>query len=190
MSNFRICAGDLVKLRTSDPDIIYLVIKYNGTYYAVSEFAPRKLYSTDIMEIRRYEVDYAQVDEYIWANAKKIWKRKQDYTFVGISFSADVQDYYSMELPESPATTLYDNMLTLEENNQKIREAKQYVMIPPKTFNEDHIIGEGLYQQYLVRTKAGKPSYVYTRELGLKEIRTTYKLQDPRKTHSALVVLK
>lgn len=186
MNNFSLRTGDLIRFK-NDPDTTYLV---GNRHYAISDKSLRSINDEDILEIRREKGNIGHLLNRMWTMGTILWRAENKYIFEGVSFSADAEDFYNFKNAEGLPVKLYDNSQTLEENNKTIAKAEKYVMIPPRSFNEDHIIGEGLYQQYLVRTKAGKPSYVYTKKLGLRQIKTVYKLQDPRKTHSALVILK
>ena len=61
-------------------------------------------------------------------------------------------------------------------------------MIPPADFEETHIIGLGLYNQYMTRKKANKEAEVALIDDSYATIKKVYKLEGNDYTKTAVVV--
>lgn len=171
--------GDLFKYNTGELGII-LQINNKLTFCSSIKSNP-----INIVEIRRPYDDFGIVNLNSWENSEVIWKNNS--IFVGISYRANSDKIKKFkEVLNSPYTEYAENM-SQTYNYQKLCEADRYIMIPPDSFQYDHIIGEGLYQQYLQRKKSGKTSEIFV-DNKIVPIRKIYKLNSNDYIKSALVI--
>ena len=111
--------------------------------------------------------------------------------FIGISYQADSTlksdviehmkslDYEVLE---------YDSSKSETANHNEVIKADRYIMIPPSNFEETHIIGLGLYNQYMTRKKANKEAEVALIDDSYATIKKVYKLEGNDYTKTAVVV--
>ena len=135
-----------------------------------------------IKEIKSGAID---LDE-LWDNTPSDEKY---FVFVGVSYTADPKDLEEVkQLYENDVDIIeYDPFLSLAENNKKLVEAAEHVIIPPSDFHDTHIIGKGLLSQIQERAKAGKFSHVYV-DGDILPINEVYELKGDDYTKSAVVV--
>ena len=109
-----------------------------------------------IKEIKSGAID---LDE-LWDNTPS---EERYSVFIGVSYTADPKDLEKVKQryeDDCIDVIEYDPFLSLEENNKKLVEAAEHVIIPPSDFHDTHIIGKGLLSQIQERAKAGKTSNV------------------------------
>ena len=135
-----------------------------------------------IKEIKSGAID---LDE-LWNNTPSDEKY---FVFVGVSYTADPKDLEEVkQLYENDVDIIeYDPFLSLEENNKKLVEAAEHVIIPPSDFHDTHIIGKGLLSQIQERAKAGKFSHVYV-DGDIIPIDEVYELKGNDYTKAAVVI--
>lgn len=135
-----------------------------------------------IQEIKSGAID---LDE-LWNNTPSDEKYS---VFVGVSYPADPKDLEEVkQLYEDNVDIIeYDPFLSLEENNKKLVEATEHVIIPPSDFYDTHIIGKGLLSQIQERAKVGKTSNVYV-DGDIIPIDEVYELKGNDYTKAAVIV--
>lgn len=133
-----------------------------------------------IKEIKSGALD---LDE-LWNNTPS---DKDDSVFVGVSYTADPKDLEEVKQLYEDDIIEYDPFLSLEENNKKLVEAEEHVIIPPSDFHDTHIIGKGLLSQIQERAKAGKFSHVYV-DGDIIPIDEVYELKGNDYTKAAVVI--
>lgn len=130
---------------------------------------------TDIVEIRSSMVG-GILTKASWESGDLIWSANNKFkTFIGVSNAANKLELNHC-LTKFDEYILYDYELPLATNNERLALADRHIIVPPKTFILDHIIGRGLYEQILVRQKVNKTSEIF---IGGKfaSVRKLYKLE-------------
>lgn len=98
-------------------------------------------------------------DSYI-LTSYKVWTKKieEKYTFIGISNLAvnNPDKPYAIVWADSLKLPIryYDYSISIKENNEIIKNAYNYIMIPP--ISNPYIIGMGLAKQFEIRNNSGK----------------------------------
>lgn len=179
-------SGDLVNTKSNK---LGTVLEFDGDLYILSK--DEFISPEDIVEVRRpiYACHRSIVTENIWHNyCHTVWK-EEDSVFLGVSYKAHpMTRLLALEaLQKKNKIVEFDESASLLVNNNKIAKAARHIIVPPESFGEDNIIGEGLYQQILVRQKAGKSSEIYVNGT-THPIKKVYKLEGDNKIKSALVI--
>lgn len=207
-----ISEGQMVKLEDGS---IYVISSYKGTLRA---YNPAKDYVTVVDDSFLKKVTkvvnpeggvlIGDFDSY-----KVVWSRmniQKVKVFLGVSY---MSPYFGRDLTATYLVTFlgasykanpakvnkvrslfknvveYDESASLSYNNEMLKQATNHVIVPPSDFSSDHIIGEGLYQQYLVRKNCGKTTEIYIEDRNIiLPIKQVYKLQTSDMTKSALVI--
>ena len=98
-------------------------------------------------------------DSYILASYR-VWTKniEEEYTFMGISNLAvnNPDKSYAKMWADNLNLPIryYDYSISIKENNEIIKNASNYIMVPP--ISNPYIIGMGLAKQFEVRNNAGK----------------------------------
>lgn len=162
---------DLIK---TDDGAVGLVI--NGVVHSQ---APISM-NDGIQEIKSGALD---LDE-LWNNTPS------DKIFIGVSYTAEIKDQEEVKQRYRDAYVdiiEYDPFISVAENNKKLVEAKEHVIIPPSDFHNTHIIGKELLSQIQERAKAGKFSHVYV-DGDIFPIDEVYELKGNDYTKAAVVI--
>ena len=181
-------AGMLIK--DSDGDM-YLVFSTGTMLFGVSTERLFHVHDLDIKEVRKpcFPIKPGIMNEEVWNKSLIIYRNVNTDVFLGISYQADFKWVQEVTSKFGERATLYDDDKTLYQNNEILKEARSHCIIPPAEFAFDHIIGKGLYCQYLVRKRAGKDSHIYDPvSKTFKKIKLVYKLQGDDNLKHALVV--
>lgn len=136
-----------------------------------------------IQEIKSGALD---LDE-LWNNTPSDEKYS---AFIGVSYTANPKDLEEVKQryeDDCIDVIEYDPFLSLAENNKKLVEAREHVIIPPSDFYDTHIIGKGLLSQIQERAKVGKSSNVYVDE-DIIPIKNVYELKGNDYTKAAVVI--
>lgn len=184
--------GDFFKTKYGD---IGMFIRINGYDYAVISTEDDDVVSVDtddIVEVRRPNpmTPVHKVSPEWYGKAKVIWK-KNKVAFLGASYQANQDEVdatrkvlaiMGYDIEE------WDEFASTQNNNLKVESADLHVMVPPADFKDTHIIGLGLYNQYMTRKNAGKNSALAHKGyiVGIKKV---FKLQDGDCQNAALVIL-
>lgn len=184
--------GDFFKTKYGN---IGMFIQINGIDYAVVEAEDDDVVSVDtdyIVEVRSpHLMTPAHTVSSEWYNkAKVVWK-KNKVAFLGASYQANQDE---VDATRKALTAMgydveeWDEFASTQNNNLKVESADLHVIVPPANFKETHIIGLGLYNQYMTRKNAGKNSALAHKGyiVGIKKV---FKLQDGDHQNAALVIL-
>lgn len=181
-------AGMLIKDSNGD---MYLVFITGTMPFCVNTKGLFHVHDIDIKEVRKpcFPIKPCIMNEEVWNKSLPIYHSENADIFLGISYQADFKLAQKVISALGERTTLYDDDKPLHQNNEILEEAKNHYIIPPAEFVFDHIIGKGLYCQYLVRKRAGKDSHIYDPvSKTFKKIKLVYKLQGDDNLKHALVV--
>lgn len=132
---------------------------------------------------------FGVIDLAAWNAASTIWRKEpENVTFLGVSYKANPAKVNKVKSLFKNVVE-YNELASLSYNNEVLKQATNHVIVPPSDFSSDHIIGEGLYQQYLVRKNCGKTTEIYIEDRNIiLPIKQVYKLQTSDMTKSALVI--
>lgn len=184
--------GDFFKTKYGD---IGIFIQINGDDYAVISTEDGDVVSVDvddIVEVRspKLMTPFYEVSSVWYDKAKVVWK-KNKVAFLGVSYQANQNE---VDATRKVLATMgydveeWDEYASTQNNNLKVESADVHVIVPPANFKETHIIGLGLYNQYMTRKNAGKESSLaYKGYVG--GIKKVFKLQDGDPQNAALVIL-
>mgnify|MGYP004508430295 CR=1 FL=1 len=174
--------GDLVKTKDGR---LGIAVKVFSRLWVLSKTGTLNL--TDIIEVRRPLLPLSAVTITGWNDATIVWRKQpENITFLGVSYKANPANVNKVRSLFKNVVE-YDESASLSHNNEMLKQATNHVIVPPSDFSSDHIIGEGLYQQYLVRKNCGKTTAIYIGNIILP-IKQVYKLQTSDMTKSALVI--
>lgn len=176
--------GDLVKTKTG---VLGIAVKAFDNVLFFSETG--RINSENIVEVRRpvSTLLFGIVDLAAWNTASTIWRKEpENVTFLGVSYKANPAKVNKVRSLFKNVVE-YDESASLSYNNEMLKWATNHVIVPPSDFSSDHIIGERLYQQYLVRKNCGKTTEIYIED-SILPIKRVYKLQTSDMTKSALVI--
>lgn len=178
--------GDLVKTKTG---VLGIAVKTFGNVLFFSETG--RINSENIIEVRRpvSTLLFGIIDLATWNTASTIWRKEpENVTFLGVSYKANPAKVNKVRSLFKNVVE-YDESASLSYNNEMLKQATNHVIVPPSDFSSDHIIGEGLYQQYLVRKNCSKTTEIYIEDRNITlPIKQVYKLQTSDMTKSALVI--
>lgn len=175
--------GDLFKTNEGK---IGIVINFAGVLGFVTSAG--KVNISDIVEVRRPSKS-CLIDHNSW-DLSPIVVSSNKTAFLGISYQADdklVEKTRNALKAKGYTVIEYDDAVGLCLNNFKVSDCGIHVIVPPESFDQDHIIGYGLYQQILIRQKSGGKTMVVT-DCGMQDIKKIYKLEGTDKIKSALVL--
>lgn len=175
--------GDLFKTESGK---LGIVINFTGrTLNFITQEG--KVAISDVTEVRRPS-ELCKVNWASWSYAAVIVPPSKT-AFLGISYQANdklVQE--TRDILKSNYTVIeYDDTMSLDFNNSKVSSCDIHVIVPPESFDQDHIIGYGLYQQILTRQKSGGKTMI-SANCGMPNIKKIYKLEGSNKIKSALVL--
>lgn len=176
--------GDLVKTKDGR---LGIAVKVFSRISVLSETGTINL--TDIIEVRRPSLPLSAVTIMGWNDATIVWRKQpENITFLGVSYKANPAKVNKVRSLFKNVVE-YDESASLSYNNEMLKQATNHIIVPPSDFSSDHIIGEGLYQQYLVRKNCGKTTEIYIEDRNIiLPIKQVYKLQTSDMTKSALVI--
>ena len=115
----------------------------------------------------------------------------EETCFVGVSYQADstLKSEVIEYMENSDYEVLeYDFNKSETANHDEIAKADRYIMIPPADFEETHIIGLGLYNQYMTRKEVDKEAEVALIDGSYATIKKVYKLTGTDYTKAAVVI--
>lgn len=175
--------GDLFKTKSGK---LGIVINFAGTLNFITQEGGVTI--SDVEEVRRPS-ELCKVNWASWSYAAVVVAPSKT-VFLGVSYQADddlVQKTRTALKAKGYIITEYDETIDLYLNNLEVSNCDIHVIVPPKSFAQDHIIGYGIYQQILTRQKSGGKTMVVT-NCGMPEIKKIYKLEGSDKIKSALVL--
>lgn len=111
----------------------------------------------------------------------RVWTKNviDKYTFIGISNLAvnNPNKPYAINWAQSKSLPIfyYNYSISPKENNYIVKNAANYIMIPPT--NHPYIIGMGLAKQYEVRNNEGKECYIII-DYKIKKIKDIHYLRN------------
>ena len=184
--------GDFFKTKYGD---IGIFIQINGNDYAVISVEDCDVESVDaddIIEVRSPHLmtPVHTVSPEWYGKAKVVWK-KNKVAFLGASYQANQNE---IDAARKTLTNMgydveeWDEFASIQTNNYKVESADLHVMVPPADFKDTHIIGLGLYNQYMTRKNASKSSALAHKGY-IVGIQKVFKLQDGDCQNAALVIL-
>lgn len=151
-----------------------------------SDYEIKQVDWDDISEIR--DSDSFKVTSDNWSKAKVIYPTKA--AFLGVSYEASPREVLAVKsnlIEDGYKVIEWDNNLSLSENEQLMKLADKHVIVPPADFHNTHIIGLGLYNQYLARKAVNKPIEISVSG-NTKNVLRCFTFQDGDYKNTALVI--
>lgn len=151
--------------RTKD-DSYGRFIKVNDTTIPIVVIgSSRKVYKADwcdIVEVMQSPSNYQFFSTIYLPVATTVWKKEEDYCFIGISNEACSASSRSTAAnwASSKANDIkyYEDSMSCKENHKVIEDAKYYIAVT--SMDHPYVLGMGLYKQMKLRMDLGKPVYV------------------------------
>lgn len=157
------------------------IISCNGSYES----------DKDILEVRRPKEITVNINSDEFSNYELVWPIRPT-CFVGVSYEANALAEEAvkseLEIIENYKVIEWDDFLSEESNNKRVQEADEHVVIPPASFNRNHIIGMGLYYQIKTRQDAGKTTSILC-DGDLMQISQVLELKNPTTKQYAVVLV-
>ena len=196
--------GDLVMLE--DKRTILLAMKQEGIEGLMFTSQDELLYSMDydsegkchsepdIIAVKRPAIPCSTISNSEWRDAITVWEAecKAKTCFIGLSneaYSGDLTSLLYRMNNDVYENVLYDSALSLSDNESRMKSCDRHIIIPPINFTSKPIVGQGLYNQWRTRIKAGKKLEIYVND-SISTVKEMLKIENGSNADYAVVIIE